>query len=157
MHGAVVDGPYRYLLWRTVSASDRTVLWVMLNPSTADAFVDDPTIRRVLGFSSLWGYGRVEVVNLFAARATDPRELERFADPVGPRNDDHIRAAVARAHAIVCAWGAHKGAGPERRAREVRQLLPPPTYCLGVTAGGHPKHPLYLSASTPLLTFGGEL
>ena len=152
--GAVIEGDYRYLLWRELreERAGGTILWVMLNPSTADGSEDDPTIRRCLGFAESWGYGAVEVVNLFAARATDPRDLDRFEDPVGPRNDAYLTAAARRASRIVCAWGAHRGTEPERRAVEVTNRIVEidHLWCLGLTASGQPRHPLYLSADTLL-------
>lgn len=144
--GAELDGPYRYLLWRRW-ADAATVLFVMLNPSTADARRDDPTIRRCSGFARAWGFGGVEVVNLFAWRATDPRELRRAADPVGPENDRVIAAAAARNHAVIAAWGNHGALG--ERDRQVAALLARfRPRCLGApTARGAPRHPLYVRAA----------
>ena len=126
----------------------------MLNPSTADARRDDPTIRRCMGFARTWGYGGVEVVNLFALRATDPSRLRIARDPVGPENDAHIRAVARRSSALVVAWGIH-GALRERDA-EVLALLSrrAPTHSLGWTKDGHPRHPLYLRRDARLLPYG---
>src|SRR2546421_6723193 len=104
--GAVVVGPYRYLLWREWNAKLPRLLWILLNPSTADERVDDPTLRRVLGFSQSYGFGGLEVVNLFALRSPHPRALTQVVDPVGPENDMYIREAVGRASKIVAAWGS---------------------------------------------------
>lgn len=148
--GAVVDGPYRYRLWRHWRREAGAVLFVMLNPSTADAKSDDPTLRRCLAFSRRWGYGGVEVVNLFAWRATDPRALALAADPIGPHNDSVVAAAAAAAHAVVVAWGA--GGKLDGRDRAVASLLRPyRPRCLGVTAAGAPRHPLYVRADQRLL------
>jgi hypothetical protein len=100
--GATFDptGAYRYALWRVWDGNRPPLVFVMLNPSIADAERDDPTIRRCLGFACAWGYGALTVVNLFALRATCPHTLRRAADPVGPDNDEHLRAALAGARAL---------------------------------------------------------
>jgi hypothetical protein len=140
------DNRYRYLLWRTWDRALPTVLWVMLNPSTADAAQLDPTLRRVLGFSRAWGFGGFRVVNLFALRSTDPEALRRVPDPVGPENDHVLQVAAHKANSVIAGWGAH-AAGVER-AREVRRLLEPvcALHALRITKTGHPSHPLYLPA-----------
>ncbi len=160
--GAQFDasGRYRYLLWRTVSARRAgAVLWIMLNPSTADAERNDPTIRRVLGLSRRWRVGTVEVVNLFAFRATTPAELKRAAEPVGPHNDTAIDEALARAEKVVCAWGAEPFA--QQRAAAVVERIRRAGHvaaCFGHTASGAPRHPLYLPQRSRLRPFrlGGE-
>jgi hypothetical protein len=144
--GAHIEGSYRYRLWRTVNpdARPRRLLFLMLNPSTADADLDDPTLRRCIGFASLWGYRSLEVCNLFAYRATDPDMLVRVADPVGPHNDVHILAAAARAESIIAAWGT-RGALGERASHIVAAITRQrPLLCLGLTKGGTPRHPLYV-------------
>ena len=100
-------GSYRYALTREW-ADGKCVAWLMLNPSTADADIDDPTIRRCIGFARQWGYGRLVVVNLFALRATDPRVLVRNADPVGSKNDFYIAKAMKEAQEVICAWGCQQ-------------------------------------------------
>src|SRR3989449_11540410 len=102
-------GTYRYALWRRWAAGPQ-VLFVMLNPSTADAQRDDPTIRRCIGFARRWGCGGIEVVNLFALRATDPRRLRYTRDPVGPENVAHLARAAGRASLVGAAWGADPAA-----------------------------------------------
>lgn len=153
---AVFDpsGTYRYRLRRRWSRGP-AIAFVMLNPNQADAVVDDPTIRRCVGFARRWGYAAIEVTNLFAYRARHPRELRMADDPIGPENDRHIAAAAARADLVVCAWG---GAGAlEGRDREVRRILRRyRTVCLGLTGGGMPRHPLYVEAATRPLAFGGS-
>jgi len=146
-------GRFRYLLSRRWDTGRGTVLWIMLNPSTADAERDDPTIRRCIGFSRLWGFGAMEAVNLFALRATDPRELGRADDPVGPLNDRHIADAAAGAAAVIAAWGAHPLAAS--RTGEVRPLLPGSVRCLGRTASGAPRHPLYTPSHARRIAFRG--
>lgn len=141
-------GTYRYELSRTWDWDSGlpVVGWIMLNPSTADAEVDDPTIRRCVGFARKWGYGGIVVRNLFALRATDPNELRRHADPAGPENAAYL-AQVVRDAFTVCAWGSH----PLARTsgfRLVTQLsaLNVDIRCLGVTKDGYPRHPLYVKA-----------
>ena len=132
---------YRYTLWREWFGGEGYAMFVGLNPSTADETKDDPTIRRCIAFAKAWGYSGLCMTNLFAFRATDPKDMKATADPVGPENDTHLLALAERACVIVAAWGAngtHKG-----RDTEVRRLLPP-LYCLALTKDGHPGHPLYL-------------
>jgi hypothetical protein len=150
------DKTYRYRLSRTWGSSGTHATWIMLNPSTADALEDDPTIRRCISFTKAWGLDGLVVVNLFALRATDPHELARHPDPVGPANDQFIRDAVSPWSVVVAAWGAHKIAAA--RTRAVLGILTAgagTVGCLGVTKGGAPRHPLYVPASQALETFAG--
>ena len=135
------DGHYRYSLTRRWAPGPR-ITWVLLNPSTADARQDDPTIRRCIDFSRRWGFGALEVVNLFALRTPHPAVLRSAADPVGPGNDRALRRAIERSEAVVAAWGNH-GAFVDR-ANEVRAVLPGDALALGLTGRGEPAHPLYL-------------
>lgn len=142
-------GRYRYLLRRTWDHDRMRALFIMLNPSTADAEIDDPTIRSCVRLCRSWAFGGFEVVNLFAWRATKPDDLATAFDPIGPKNDVIIGAAVARCDIPICAWGAHKMA--EARAEPVRQIITvqrPAALCLGLTKGGAPKHPLYIKTGT---------
>lgn len=149
------DGKYRYRLWRLWDADRPVMVWVMLNPSTADAEQDDPTIRKCVGFARLHGYGGILVVNLFAARATDPKELPGITDPVGPENDDHIIAACEAPilAKVVGGWGVNRFA--ERRARSVVALIRGTSQrrikCFRRTKNGHPSHPLYLPYSSEMV------
>jgi hypothetical protein len=121
----------------------------MLNPSTADATFDDPTIRRCKSFTASFGCSRMEVVNLFALRSTSPQALYEHQDPIGPRNDEVIKQAMKRADLIVAAWGNH--GGYRGRDREVASLAGDwPLFCLRTSKEGHPGHPLYIAATTPL-------
>lgn len=140
------DGVYRYTLGRHWEEA-RPLVWVMLNPSTADATVDDPTIRRCIGFAQAWGYSGIHVVNLFALRSKDPSDLLRHPDPVGPENLEHVEAALAWAPFVIAAWGAFdKLHSPvEDMVRAHRGAM-----CLGHTKKGAPKHPLYIKADQPL-------
>lgn len=145
------DGKYRYRLFRDIHGlfSGEPCVFVMLNPSTADARVNDPTINRCMAFARTWGYDELFVVNLFAVRGSKPSIIREVSDPVGPENVDHVRALAqyAKAHdgAVVCAWGAHGGYMDQDRtvlgwldAEAVDPL------CLNVTKDGFPSHPLYL-------------
>lgn len=140
-------GNYRYSLIRQWDAEKPRVLFVMLNPSTADAQLDDSTIRRCIGYAKAWGAGSLEVVNLFAFRATNPECLLKVVDPIGSENDAHIQAAKQRASMVVVAWGC-LCAFSERRI-EVLKLLTEDSkqvFCLGTTKDGFPRHPLYCKA-----------
>lgn len=140
-------GRYRYLLTRDWGAGARAA-FVMLNPSTADAVSNDATIHRCMGFARAWGFGGLVVANLYAYRATDPKELEGVADPVGPLNDSKLRNLAANHGQIVCAWGAR--AKPER-VKTVARILAgtgAELECLGLTTKGAPRHPLYLPRDT---------
>lgn len=139
---------YRYALMRTWDVERRACAFVGFNPSTADAFDDDPTIRRCIGLARKWGFGGLVMLNLFAFRSTDPREIARQVDPVGPMNDAAIRAAVRDVGKTVVAWGDL--AEPYRdRARDVLRMcwlsaFRGPVQRLGPTTNsGHPRHPLY--------------
>lgn len=135
---------YRYCLWRRWDASAQTVTFVMLNPSTADGERDDPTIRRCIGFAQTWGYGTLYVVNLFAYRATHPRDLFRAADPVGPDNDRHLRATVQHTDRLIVAWGNRGTWGGQHRAfLAMLAAVGRSPDCLGLTQQGQPRHPLY--------------
>jgi hypothetical protein len=124
----------------------------MLNPSTADAEHDDPTIRRCVSFANRLGHGSLRVINLFAWRATNPRELTEVQDPIGPDNDVWIEKEAAAAGIIIAAWGAN--AVGERPAK-VMELLRRhgPVYCLGMTTKKAPRHPLYLSSLATLMPY----
>jgi hypothetical protein len=155
------SGQYRYTLTRAwdrdlilpstaLTLDGGNVLWVMLNPSVADWELDDPTIKRCVGFSRAWGYDRLTVVNLFAHRATDPSGLSGAWDPVGPDNDRTILDEAAKADRIVCAWGVW--GVTQGRHRKVLDMLSPFTlYHLGLTKGRQPRHPLYVPSSTHLV------
>lgn len=144
---------YRYSLVREWGNGPR-VLWIMLNPSTADASIDDPTIRRCVGFSKSLGMGSLEVVNLFAFRATDPSDMATAKgsgiDIVGPDNDATIATAATRADTIVAAWGADKLA-PFRSVNMRKLVAPNVLFTLGKTKSGAPKHPLYLPSNSVLV------
>lgn len=140
------DRRYRYSLTRRWAAGP-VVAWVMLNPSTADARQDDPTIRRCIAFSRAWGFDALEVVNLFGLRSPHPRDLVTSEEPVGPGNDRAVRRAVREAAAVVVAWGNLPGV-LTARGDLARRWLPSEALCLGVTQQGEPRHPLFVPGTT---------
>ncbi len=146
-------GRYRWNLNRSWSEWGRHACVIMLNPSTADALVDDATIRALTRLLTPLGYGGVEVINLFALRSTDPAALMAADDPVGPMNDYNIIESLKRRPTVICAWGAHKFVVQSKRGIEVLQLVKAfnlVPQCFGTTKSGAPKHPLYLKTGTKL-------
>lgn len=149
--GADIDGDYRYSLYRHMG-NGPTCCFVMLNPSKADAFQDDPTIRRCLGFAQSWGHGRLVVVNLYPLRATNPDELAGPKDPYGPpgRNEAAIEAAALESSFVVAAWGAQHHRTPAMQMAVGAVTKHRDLYCLRETKDGAPSHPLYLPKSVGL-------
>lgn len=154
--GAVISdcGQFRYHLWRRWNPDLPTMVWVMLNPSTADATADDPTIRRCIGFAKREGCGGISVRNVFALRATDPAELAKHPDPFGPENEAYLLHArnVSLLTVMVLGWGAKL---TDRRLREYYRraevcCVVNQPYCFGTTKAGDPRHPLYLKGDAPL-------
>ncbi|BAQ50349.1 DUF1643 domain-containing protein [Methylobacterium aquaticum] len=148
---------YRYRLERDLAGGgDRTVAFIMVNPSTADAEIDDPTIRKVKGFALRMGAGRVIVGNLFAYRATDIKALRDAPDPVGIENDGHLRRILADAEVCVVAWGALSKLPPALRRRwaqfhDMATAAGASLKCLGVAKDGHPLHPCMIGYERPVL------
>jgi len=139
---------WRYLLWRRWDAARPVANFLMLNPSTADEFRLDPSCTRARRYAERWGFGALIVTNLFAWRATDPREMKAAPEPIGRANDRAIMRAAREAALVVCAWGNH-GAHLERSGR-VLQLLRGAgvkLHALRLTGAGEPAHPLYLPAA----------
>lgn len=143
---------WRYTLTRMWDKTKQPVMFVALNPSTADEVRNDPTVRRCMGYARFWGYGGLVMTNIFAFRATDPRVMKAAKDPVGPENDSWLQRKAETAGIVVAAWGTHgvyRGREDAVRLmfiqRKVRLM------CLGKTKGGHPKHPLYLPKDAPLV------
>jgi hypothetical protein len=144
-------GRYRYTLHRRWDVTKSRAVFIMLNPSTADAEQDDPTIRRCTDFARTWGLGGIVVLNLYAYRATKPTDLWRTVDPVGPDNDRHLLNYLTGDDLIIAAWGVNAepvrvsalrimlhGLGSRRSA----------VHCLGMTKAGAPRHPLYVRGDT---------
>ena len=151
------DGRYRYWLSRMWGEPNEPMAhFIMLNPSTADAQRDDPTIRRCVGFAKALGCGGLFVLNLYAYRTTYPADLWKAKDPVGPENDRWIATLLQLAdenEPIIAAWGANAKAD---RVGEVRALPGMARLtALAFTKGGHPRHPLYLPADARPVPFGG--
>jgi len=150
MKSAVISdcGAYRYFLLR---GELNQLPFIMLNPSTADDKIDDPTIRRCLSFAEKFGYGGIVVVNLYALRATKPEELWKCTDPVGPENDMWLAKIASKCPEVVCAWGTNARADRVQHAAEVLKANGTKLKCLGTTKNGSPRHPLYVKGDQPLL------
>lgn len=146
-------GQYRYELWRRWAEGPH-VLFIMLNPSTADAANDDATIRKCVAYAKRWGFGALCVGNLFAFRATDPKDMKSAADPIGPENDATLARLSSEAGVIVAAWGAH--GTHMNRDKAVMKMLPT-INALHVTKDGSPGHPLYLKGDSTPFPLNAEL
>jgi len=134
------DKRYRYQLSRIWDDAKPLILFIMLNPSTADADVDDPTIRRVIRFATSWGYGGVYVANLHAFRSTDPKALNQVDDPIGKDNVSYITTLIGMVDKVIYAWGNNK-----KEPAWLSELVQTP-YCIDLSKNGIPKHPLYLKS-----------
>ena len=159
-------GLYRYRLDRDVPLegpfNPSTVLFIGVNPSTANADEDDATIRKMVGFAKRWGYSHITVVNLFAYRATDVRQLGKVTDLMGPLWFNHVRQALNSADLVVPCWGSRNKLPKTLRGNpdSMMQLLINKAVRLahlGLTERGDPRHPLRLGYDTPLRPFGGQL
>lgn len=140
------DGLYRYVLGRRWDDGLPECVFIMLNPSTADAVHDDPTIRRCIGFGQSLRCGAILVGNLYAYRATDPRDLFRAAEPTGgARNDAALAGLLCRGDYVIAGWGVR--ARRERVSEFLRLPGAERITALAVTKGGAPRHPLYLPAA----------
>jgi hypothetical protein len=146
---------YRYTLWREFDMFNSSyAMFVGLNPSTADEVQNDPTVRRCINFAKSWGYGALCMTNIFAYRATDPREMVAQADPVGPENDEWLVRCAREAGIVVAAWGNH-GSYLDRD-REVMRILDNLS-CLGITKAGQPIHPLYVPADRKTIPYRKDI
>jgi hypothetical protein len=149
---------YRYLLTRRISEHEKTATFIMLNPSTANAHINDPTIRKCIGFARRWQCGTLQVLNLFAVRATLPRDMKQAFDPVGPDNHQWFARVLTpestHPHLVICAWGVH-GAFREQDRTVLGWLheIGIDLFALGLTRQGHPRHPLYMSYATELIPY----
>ncbi|MEL6922688.1 MAG: DUF1643 domain-containing protein [Bacteroidota bacterium] len=141
---------YRYLLSRHWDEHLPTLLIIGLNPSTAGATHDDPTIKRCIGFAQSWGYGSLHVANLFALMATQPKDLLADKAPVGQLNDRYLRQLIKACDRTVVAWGNY-GTHLERNLQVLAFIKKP--YCLKINKNGQPAHPLYQKADTRLRAY----
>lgn len=147
-------GDYRYVLGRQWSDGP-ACMFIGLNPSTADAADDDPTIRRCVRFASDWGYGSLYMLNLFGFRATDPKRLTRVIDPIGAQNDDFLMEYAGRSKIIIAAWGNHGTLlGRDIQVRQTMCDELHHVHHLGLTKVNQPRHPLYLKADTVPSSWG---
>lgn len=147
-------GTYRYLLTRPseLAHPDRsTVLFLMLNPSTADASLDDPTIRRCRSFARTWGAAGITVANLYALRATEPAALWLHDHPTGPENDMWLWKLAREYREVICAWGVNAKPNRVLAAMRVFEAAGAKLWCLGTTKDGHPRHPLYVPGDQPMV------
>jgi len=138
-------GSYRYALWRVWQPDSPLLMFIGLNPSTADATTDDPTIRRCRDFARRWGFGGLLMANLFGYRATQPADLFASASPVGPENQRWLIALSRRAEKVIAAWGND---GQRQMPASILKGISKPLYCLRQNLTGAPTHPLYVAAST---------
>ena len=153
-NGAIFSecGNYRYKLWRIWDTTLPVVTFIGLNPSTADASVDDQTVRRCTGLTKKWGYGGFQIVNLFAYRSTDPKGLREVNDPIGPENDLFINEATSlKAAVVIAAWG--EVGSKSERSGEVLQMIDRRVDCLGYTKDGYPRHPSRVSGEVVPVPF----
>lgn len=156
-----VCGRYRYTLWRRWKATGPGATFCMLNPSSADADDDDPTVTRCVGFATLWGCSSVLVINPSALISTSPLGLLESSDPIGPVNQDVLDSAMVNSSGLdepfVVGWGTHRSPKLRRyiadRGEAIRdgaRTLGVTLQCLGKNQDGSPKHPLYLATTTQL-------
>lgn len=153
MKGAYIKGNHRYCLWRKWGEGG-TVVWILLNPSTADALEDDPTVRKCIAFTKLWGqqaglptYGSIIIVNLYSWRATKPKDLRGATTPYNDRTDKVIELCLRHADRVMCGWGANPALDKASRVSRVMGLIRAAGHtpeALRVTQAGHPEHPLYI-------------
>jgi hypothetical protein len=145
---------YRYRLERK-TGNGPTLMFVMVNPSTADATTDDQTIRKCIGFATRAGYGRIIVGNKFAFRATDVNELRTARDPIGPENDEHLRAMMREAKTVVVGWGQLAKLPETLRGRwkdivRLADVAGHELQTIGINADKHPKHPQMTGYAEPI-------
>lgn len=149
-------GKYRYTLDRIWDYDKPRLHACMLNPSTADASVNDPTVYRQMMRAHMLGYGSLVVTNALAWRDTDPNNLYGVADPIGPYNDAWIGNSIRASDITVVGWGTHLDHVAPGRSKSISDTAADEgkaLFCLGVNQDGSPKHPLYIGYSTPLTPY----
>ena len=132
------DNKYRYQLSRIWNKDKNLLLFIMNNPSKADEDIDDPTIRKIINYAKLWGYGGILVGNLYAYRSSCPKVLKNINDPIGPDNIKNIKILITLADKVIYAWGFN-----QKEPKWLCELVDIP-YCIDISKKGNPKHPLYL-------------
>jgi hypothetical protein len=158
------DRRYRYRLWRIWDCSKPPLVWLLLNPSTADEREDDPTMRRCMGFAHRDGHGGIVVLNIFAFRSTDPRVLKYHIDSgrdmIGPENDEYIQAYLCMTNGTLKSQtkfilGYGSNGTMAGRDKQIMQMVAgyDNIYCLGYTATGQPRHPLYIRGEQRFVKF----
>ena len=141
-------GQYRYELRRTWDRSKGKVLFIGLNPSTADEASEDNTSRVCINYARKWGFGGLIIANLYAFRATLPKDLWNAENPIGPKNDAHLKKLIAEADMCLCAW-SQLNKNPQRTQIVLEMIANP--MCLCILKDGSPGHPLYKSKNlTPI-------
>ncbi len=144
-------GKYRYALGRRWQTGDRLLVWVLLNPSTADEAVNDRTVRRCLGYARNWNFDSLVILNLFAFRAKDPAVMKATSDPVGPWNRSAFKKYITRDQTVVCAWGnGGQHRGQDVNAKAWMRTAGGRLFHLRMTLGGHPAHVARLPNGLPL-------
>lgn len=142
---------YRYALTRIWDKKLPSIMIIGLNPSTADESENDPTIRRCIGFAKKWGYGKLYVTNLFAYRATYPKNLFEYSEPIGDENDYWISKLLKEVDTVVLAYG---NSGKYRnRDKEILNLVQNP-YCIKTSKANMPVHPLYMKYTDKAIRYG---
>jgi hypothetical protein len=138
------DRKYRYTLVHVWDQQKEMIAFIGLNPSTADENQLDPTLRRIKGYATDWGYGSFAMLNLFAYRSTDPSILYEIQDPIGPENDRYITAVSHKTNLVIACWGNHGEL--HNRGEDICRILKPSISlkCLQLTKSNQPSHPLYL-------------
>lgn len=150
--GAVLsyDKKYRYALWRRWDPTLKTIMFIMLNPSTADETKNDPTIHKCMEYAKRWGYGTLLVGNVYAYRSSDPRVLSTIQNPIGELCDSYIYEMAKHSDMIIAAWG--NNIISDNRVNAIRAITGK-LYCLEKSKSRHPKHPLYLRKTLKPISF----
>ncbi len=146
------DRMYRYLLTRVWDSSKPVIGFIGLNPSCADACIDDKTSLKLTTLSDSWGYGGFHISNLFAYRSTDSNALKNVSNPIGEKNNKYIMELINICEEVVLMWG-NKGNLLNRNNEVLSLLNPNNTYCIRMTKSGNPSHPLFLKGDSPKIKY----
>ena len=141
---------YRYVLWRTWDLKKPKIMFLGLNPSTADEINNDPTVTRCINYSKSWGYGGLYMMNIFSFRTTYPSKLKQSNNPIGKDNDKWILKIAKDVDKCVGAWG--NDGKFLNRSKTIFELIPV-LYCLKINKSGEPSHPLYLKSTLKPIKF----